>query len=236
MAARGSVTGRYLAGASGIDVPARRRVGNGHLLRVVGAREHNLKEIDVDLPLGTFTVITGVSGSGKSTLLSDVLYPALANAVGRARMPVGAHRRLEGIERVDKVINIDQSPIGRTPALQPGHLRRPLRSHPRPVLLAPRSQGARLQAGPLLVQRQGRPLRKLPGRGTDQDRDALPARRVHRLRRVQGPALQPRDPRYPLQGTQHPRGPGDDRGGGAGVLSRQSRPSPAAWPRSTPWG
>ena len=119
MAARASVTGRYLAGASGIDAPARRRAGNGHLLRVVGAREHNLKEIDVDLPLGTFTVITGVSGSGKSTLLSDVLYPALANAVGRARMPVGAHRRLEGIERVDKVINIDQSPIGRTPRSNP---------------------------------------------------------------------------------------------------------------------
>ena len=119
MAARASVTGRYLAGASGIGVPARRRAGNGHLLRVVGAREHNLKEIDVDLPLGTFTVITGVSGSGKSTLLSDVLYPALANVVGRARMPVGAHRRLEGIERVDKVINIDQSPIGRTPRSNP---------------------------------------------------------------------------------------------------------------------
>ncbi len=119
MAARASVTGRYLAGASGIDVPPRRRAGNGHLLRVVGAREHNLKEIDVDLPLGTFTVITGVSGSGKSTLLSDVLYPALANTVGRARMPVGAHRRLEGIERVDKVINIDQSPIGRTPRSNP---------------------------------------------------------------------------------------------------------------------
>jgi len=119
MAARASVTGRYLAGASGIGVPARRRAGNGHLLRVVGAREHNLKEIDVDLPLGTFTVITGVSGSGKSTLLSDVLYPALANTVGRARMPVGAHRRLEGIERIDKVINIDQSPIGRTPRSNP---------------------------------------------------------------------------------------------------------------------
>ena len=119
MATRASVTGRYLAGASSIGVPARRRAGNGHLLRVVGAREHNLKEIDVDLPLGTFTVITGVSGSGKSTLLSDVLYPALANAVGRARMPVGAHRRLEGIEHIDKVINIDQSPIGRTPRSNP---------------------------------------------------------------------------------------------------------------------
>ena len=119
MAARASVTGRYLTGANQIGVPPRRRAGNGHRLRVVGAREHNLKEIDVDLPLGTFSVITGVSGSGKSTLLSDVLYPALANAVGRARMAVGAHRRLEGIEQVDKVINIDQSPIGRTPRSNP---------------------------------------------------------------------------------------------------------------------
>ena len=119
MATRASVTGRYLAGASGIGVPARRRPGNGHVLRVVGACEHNLKGIDVDLPLGTFSVITGVSGSGKSTLLSDVVHPAVANVVGRARMVVGAHRRLEGIEHVDKVINIDQSPIGRTPRSNP---------------------------------------------------------------------------------------------------------------------
>ena len=119
MAARASLTGRYLAGANSIGVPAQRRSGNGRRLRVLGAREHNLKEIDVDLPLGTFSVITGVSGSGKSTLLSDVLYPALANAVSRARMAPGAHRRLEGVKHVDKVINIDQSPIGRTPRSNP---------------------------------------------------------------------------------------------------------------------
>ena len=119
MAARASVTGRYLAGANRIAVPAQRRSGNGRRLRVIGAREHNLKEIDVDLPLGTFSVITGVSGSGKSTLLSDVLYPALANVVSRARLAAGAHRRLEGVEHVDKVINIDQSPIGRTPRSNP---------------------------------------------------------------------------------------------------------------------
>ena len=119
MAARASVTGRYLAGASTIPVPECRRHGNGHSLRVVGARAHNLKGIDVTVPLGTFGVVTGVSGSGKSTLLTEVLYPALANRVARARLSVGAHDRLEGVEHVDKVINIDQSPIGRTPRSNP---------------------------------------------------------------------------------------------------------------------
>ena len=119
LASRASLTARYLAGTRTIDVPAARRSGNGHRLRVIGAREHNLKDIDVDLPLGTFCVITGVSGSGKSTLLSEVLHPALANRVGRTRMIAGAHRALEGVEYVDKVINIDQSPIGRTPRSNP---------------------------------------------------------------------------------------------------------------------
>ena len=119
MATRASVTGRYLAGASTIPVPAARSAGNGHALQVIGAREHNLKRIDVTIPLGTFSVITGVSGSGKSTLLTEVLYPALANRVSRSRLVVGAHDRLEGIEHVDKVINIDQSPIGRTPRSNP---------------------------------------------------------------------------------------------------------------------
>ena len=119
LASRASLTARYLAGTCAIAVPAARRAGNGHRVRVTGATEHNLKSIDVDLPLGTFSVITGVSGSGKSTLLSDVLYPALANRVGRTRMVVGAHRALEGVEHVDKVINIDQSPIGRTPRSNP---------------------------------------------------------------------------------------------------------------------
>ena len=119
LASRASLTGRYLAGDERIGVPTRRRTGNGHRLCITGASEHNLKEIDVALPLGTFSVITGVSGSGKSTLLSDVLYPALANRVGRSRMVVGAHRGIAGVEHVDKVINIDQSPIGRTPRSNP---------------------------------------------------------------------------------------------------------------------
>ena len=119
LASRASLTAHYLTGTRTIGVPAMRRAGNGHRLRVIGATEHNLKGIDVDLPLGTFSVITGVSGSGKSTLLCEVLYPALANRVGRTRMVAGAHRALEGVEHVDKVINIDQSPIGRTPRSNP---------------------------------------------------------------------------------------------------------------------
>ena len=119
LASRASLTAHYLSGTRTIEVPAARRPGNGNRLRVIGATEHNLKNIDVELPLGTFSVITGVSGSGKSTLLSEVLYPALANRVGRTRMVAGAHRALRGVEHVDKVINIDQSPIGRTPRSNP---------------------------------------------------------------------------------------------------------------------
>ena len=119
LASRASLTAHYLAGTRTIAVPATRRRGNGNRMRVIGATEHNLKNIDVEVPLGTFTVITGVSGSGKSTLLSEVLYPALANRMGRTRARAGAHRALCGVEHVDKVINIDQSPIGRTPRSNP---------------------------------------------------------------------------------------------------------------------
>jgi excinuclease ABC subunit A len=114
-----SLTGRYLAGTLTMDVPPSRRQGNGKTLLLRGAAEHNLKGIDVEIPLGIFTCITGVSGSGKSTLLSDVLYPALANRVNRSSRSEGAYASLEGAEFIDKVIDIDQSPIGRTPRSNP---------------------------------------------------------------------------------------------------------------------
>jgi excinuclease ABC subunit A len=115
-----SVTGRYLAGKLRIAVPKTRRPGNGEKLTIVGARENNLKNLTVQIPLGTFSCITGVSGSGKSTLMVEVLYKALARALHGSHIMPGAHDHLEGIEQVDKVINIDQSPIGRTPRSNPG--------------------------------------------------------------------------------------------------------------------
>jgi excinuclease ABC subunit A len=102
-----------------MEIPKKRRAGNGSVLRLSGVSEHNLKNITVELPLGKFTCITGVSGSGKSTLLSDVLYPALFNRINGSNYPVGEHRKLEGAEHIDKVIAIDQSPIGRTPRSNP---------------------------------------------------------------------------------------------------------------------
>jgi excinuclease ABC subunit A len=114
-----SLTGRFLAGDLTIELPAGRRAGNGGELILIGAAEHNLKDITVAFPLGKLTVITGVSGSGKSSLLTDLLYPVLANRVNRAHLPTGRYRAVEGIEAIDKVINIDQSPIGRTPRSNP---------------------------------------------------------------------------------------------------------------------
>jgi excinuclease ABC subunit A len=119
MACEESLTGKYLSGERSIPVPDTRRAPERGVMRIVGARENNLKGLDVEVPLGSLTVVTGVSGSGKSSLVADTLAPALTNAVSRTRRRAGKYDRIEGLKEIDKVIVIDQSPIGRTPRSNP---------------------------------------------------------------------------------------------------------------------
>ncbi len=114
-----SLTGLYLSGKKRIEVPAKRRAPNGKWIEVIGAGENNLKNIDVKIPLGVFTSVTGVSGSGKSSLVNEILYKKLAAELNNARTRAGKHKTIKGIEQLDKVIDIDQSPIGRTPRSNP---------------------------------------------------------------------------------------------------------------------
>lgn len=114
-----SITGAYLSGRLAIPIPKKRRSENKGNLKIIGASHHNLKNIDVTIPLGRFVAFTGVSGSGKSSLVSDILYPALSNALHKSKLSVGTHKKIEGIEQIDKIIAIDQSPIGRTPRSNP---------------------------------------------------------------------------------------------------------------------
>ena len=213
-----SITGAFLSGRRQIPTPEVRRRPTGRKLRLEGVRAHNLQNVTVDVPLGLFVCVTGVSGSGKSTLVQDVLLRILMQKVYRSRLQPGKHKRLVGWEQVDKIVDIDQSPIGRTPRSNPAtytgvfdHVRKLFAQVPEAKLRG-------LPAGPLLVQRARRTLRALRGRRPDQDRDALPARRLRDVRGVQGPALQPRDARGALQGPVDRRRAGDERRRGPRVL------------------
>ncbi len=114
-----SITGAYLSGRKRIDVPQKRRLGNGNFIKITGARHNNLKNVDVEIPLGSFVCVTGVSGSGKSSLVNGILYPVLAEKLNRAITYAGKYTSIEGLEHLDKVIAIDQSPIGRMPSSNP---------------------------------------------------------------------------------------------------------------------
>ncbi len=119
MKSKKSITGAYLSGRKRIAIPSKRRATNGKWLKVHGAKENNLKDIDIEVPLGVLTCVTGVSGSGKSSFVNDILYKRLARDLNRAKMKPGKHSDISGLEYLDKVIDIDQSPIGRTPRSNP---------------------------------------------------------------------------------------------------------------------
>ncbi len=199
-ACRKSLTGAFLSGRETILTPDHRRKGNGKVIEVLGAAENNLKELDIRFPLGMFTCVTGVSGSGKSTLVNQILHRALARALHGAEPLPGKHRELRGVEQIDKVIDIDQSPIGRTPRSNPATYVGLFASDPGTVRKGARGPDAGLQAGAVLVQRPGRPVRGVRGRRGSEDRDAFPARRLRNLRCMRRETLQPRDPGDPVQG------------------------------------
>ena len=218
-----SLTGKFLAGTERIEVPATRRTPQG-CITVKGAREHNLKNIDVAFPLGVLVAVTGVSGAGKSSLINGILQPALRRKLLGSYDQVGPPRAPSTASTpIDKVIDIDQKPIGRTPRSNPATYTKAFDAHPRGVRADRRGARLRLPARALLVQREGRPLRGVRGRRRAPGRDALPARRLRHLRGLPRQALQRSDAAGEVEGPQHRRGAGDQRRRGAGAVRAPPR-------------
>ena len=213
-----SITGQYLGGTRQIPLPETRREGNGERLVIRGAAQNNLKDIDVEIPLGMFVCVTGVSGSGKSTLINEILYKKLAQQFYRARDRAGAVRDIEGIEHIDKVVDIDQSPIGRTPRSNPATYTDTFTPIREVYAKVPESRMRGLQAGAVLVQREGRALRGLHGGRAYQYRDAVFAGRDGAVRDMRGEAVQPGGAGDLLAGREYRGCAGDDGYGGAGHL------------------
>ncbi len=211
-----SITGQYLSGKREIEVPSKRHKANPKMtLHLRGASGNNLKNVDLDVPAGLMTCVTGVSGSGKSTLINDTLFALAANEINGASHQAAPYREVEGLDLFDKVVDIDQSPIGRTPRSNPATytgLFTPLRELYAQV---PEARARGYSPGRFSFNVRGGRCEACQGRRPDQGRDALPARRVRALRRVPRQALQPRDAGHPVQGPQHPRRAGDDRRGRA---------------------
>ena len=202
-----SLTGRYLADELHIQIPAKRRTPGSHKLRITGARAHNLKHIDLEIPLDMLVAITGVSGSGKSSLLHDVLYQALATAK-RQTNGSGAGTVLwdsvEGDEFLDEVVLVDRSPDRPHTALESSHLHQGLRHHTELFASLPRRRSVDSRR-PLFLQCPRRPLRDLPGGRHGHGRDAVSGRRRADVRRMQRPPLQDPGSRNALQGQEHLR-------------------------------
>ena len=218
-----SITGQYLSGRRRIPIPMGRRRGNRQHIMVKGARQNNLKDIDVKIPLGMLVCITGVSGSGKSTLINEVLYKSLAKHFYRAKDRPGESDGIKNVDAVDKVVNIDQSPIGRTPRSNPATYTNTFTPIRELFATMPEARVRGYKPGRShSTSRAGR-CEGVLGRRLRHHRDALPARRDRPVRGLSGQALQPRGARDQVQRQEHRRRSRYDRHRGLGVLHQHTQ-------------